>query len=713
MGTKFQCHCCKQNIAYDSDAAGRKIRCPNCSTILTIPGAIPVNPAATAQVSKDAILPQEGDKKAPPPLPSKKKKIKKAAPASANKERMIGAIIAGTVTAGIAAVATFLLIAAPKTPGLGGSNELGAISQFIRNDFEYVGRLDMGQIREASLGQRFLDLATEQQSGANQIPEYALLLLEEATTVYLMGKAPEAPANPMAMGMGMGDEPPASPETLSVFILPSAAFLTLEDLAPDSGSMSEASDFPMIEMPSPMPGGGQDALAMMGNMVLYGPSSMVKTALTEPNTNYTLDADLFTDAAIQFTGLKPESLSDFYELDGIDIMPIKLSEDEKQALAEAEATISLQADIDTAIDLELMFRSDSSAAASTLARIGSIGITELTAFYNQGATPPDISAMLDPVVQSFSSKSDDNTAIITVTLPEELFAPGSVEKLMGFAMQKMMSGMMAEMGDQMNNMNADFSSQMQGFEMEMEAMPGMNAPNGTLPKEMQAQMEMQMKGMEQEINQMINGMNTGDTSPPTPQSLQDAINAAMNMEAPKQEEPPKEAPSPVEPMVATAPPAPAAAPSPIPDHPTKVLTSWNLDIAGGTIPTQPLDGSVKSTPFSPETIEWRANQLIFRTSSSAAPKAEIRISQLIFGSDTIGSVDKTVVRASKRFQPIITLRWKDPAKFGTQQQQFYQQYSMRLKINEVTAEQIKGSIFLSMPDGQDSFVSGQFTADVH
>jgi|GEM_PF-5566358 len=154
----------------------------------------------------------------------------------------------------------------------------------------------------------------------------------------------------------------------------------------------------------------------------------------------------------------------------------------------------------------------------------------------------------------------------------------------------------------------------------------------------------------------------------------------------------------------------SADPQPQPLLNGRRMESWTLEISDVHPHSGPVRGELKGIEFSPDVILWNNKELVFRTGSEKAPEAEIKVTKLLYGDENLQDLEKTIQRANGSYQPVISLRWKDPKVFGIQSQHFFQQYSLIVQIDSLSTQSVAGSIYFAAPDSQKSFLSGTFKA---
>lgn len=150
--------------------------------------------------------------------------------------------------------------------------------------------------------------------------------------------------------------------------------------------------------------------------------------------------------------------------------------------------------------------------------------------------------------------------------------------------------------------------------------------------------------------------------------------------------------------------------------PGKVLTpaasdtNWTLHLAGIKIPDTPAAGRVHGENFLAQRATLQGGTLNLRQGAEWPPDLGFTVNLFANrGEDLAGKVIQ--IEANRTNSPKVTLLWKDD-QAQPDTRTFRKGYALRLEFGQVSGGRIPGVIYLCTPDGDQSYVSGTFTAEI-
>jgi len=143
--------------------------------------------------------------------------------------------------------------------------------------------------------------------------------------------------------------------------------------------------------------------------------------------------------------------------------------------------------------------------------------------------------------------------------------------------------------------------------------------------------------------------------------------------------------------------------------PAAVPATWEMDPAKHIVPTGPVAGKLRGEDV---TLEVRAMKTVLsfhlNKGGSTITVLELHISDPEKSTDGYTATVKPDMPAGADVPNLIIA---NPAKSTDQPEVVREKYSLTLKLGKREKGQLKGSLHLSLPDAQKSFVAGTFTAD--
>ena len=153
----------------------------------------------------------------------------------------------------------------------------------------------------------------------------------------------------------------------------------------------------------------------------------------------------------------------------------------------------------------------------------------------------------------------------------------------------------------------------------------------------------------------------------------------------------------------------AATPEAPPPPPPPVV--WTTNLANVVIPTNAAYGKISTNEFKYDSARVDNGSLALRQGTNSAPDKELGV---FFGLKVGESLSgKTIdVAPQARVAPRVWKKWKVEGKTALQQKVYSKGYTMKLQFGEVNEGKVPGTIYLCLPDDEQSVVAGSFVASV-
>ncbi len=167
---------------------------------------------------------------------------------------------------------------------------------------------------------------------------------------------------------------------------------------------------------------------------------------------------------------------------------------------------------------------------------------------------------------------------------------------------------------------------------------------------------------------------------------------------------------------ASAPPPPTnAAPAEAPPAPKElpVLPAvWTLDVDEAKIPEGKANGTLAGTNFMVESAVCVPQLLRLSQGAPGAPDHELQIFLHLNPGENLTGRSWTIRTndPAGKDVPQIVERWKPDPRHAAQSKTYSSRYAMKLELGDIDSDQIKGKIFLALPDPEQSVVAGLFKA---
>ncbi len=137
---------------------------------------------------------------------------------------------------------------------------------------------------------------------------------------------------------------------------------------------------------------------------------------------------------------------------------------------------------------------------------------------------------------------------------------------------------------------------------------------------------------------------------------------------------------------------------------------WSLDVATARFTNGPVAGRVRGHPFQTESATLQGGTLTLRQGRVRKPELAVALYlSATRGEDLAGKT--IVVRSDRQRAPQIQLRWKDE-KQKNQAEKIRGGYALKIAFDQPVHGRLTGRIWLSTPDQKQSFVAGEFDAEI-
>jgi len=139
---------------------------------------------------------------------------------------------------------------------------------------------------------------------------------------------------------------------------------------------------------------------------------------------------------------------------------------------------------------------------------------------------------------------------------------------------------------------------------------------------------------------------------------------------------------------------------------------WSLDLATNSFPAYIAKGTIKGTEFLVDGARIDGTVLSLIQGSGGPPQREFIIYLSLRPGEVLDGLSVEVVPDQKTGVPRVLQRWGVDGKPGLQQKLYTSGYAMKLQLGALNNGQLPGKIYLSVPDDEQSFVAGTFSAGV-
>ena len=155
--------------------------------------------------------------------------------------------------------------------------------------------------------------------------------------------------------------------------------------------------------------------------------------------------------------------------------------------------------------------------------------------------------------------------------------------------------------------------------------------------------------------------------------------------------------------------AAVATPAAPPPPPPPVV--WTTNLANIMTPTNAAHGKISTSEFKYDTARVDNGSLALRQGTNVVPDLELGV---FFGMKVGESLSgKTIdVTPPARVAPRVWKKWKAEGKTALQQKVYSKGYAMKLQFGTVSEDKVPGTIYLCLPDEEQSVVAGSFIASV-
>ena len=135
---------------------------------------------------------------------------------------------------------------------------------------------------------------------------------------------------------------------------------------------------------------------------------------------------------------------------------------------------------------------------------------------------------------------------------------------------------------------------------------------------------------------------------------------------------------------------------------------WTLDLSKSTFPDAAVSGSVHRRAFALDRATLTGSNLTLRVGRTGP--VELGVNVVFFNRQPEELGGKTAeVQPDDTIAPRVVLHWKDADRAS---ETFRSGYAMKVEFGPVANNAITGKIFLCLPDGSQSWIAGNFRAEI-
>ena len=726
---KFACSTCSQRIAYDENAFGRKIRCPNCKSIITIPvpeGQAPAAPIAPVATNAPAATP--GPKPAGPvaarPVPGKPGVAPPAKPAGGGKKSKKGLFIGLGVTLALAIGG----ITAFFTMGGGGESDDGAPSLSADTakadsddsssapDSDPEPPKDMAAAEPAmgmgmgnSMNSAFGDPAPAKGGDLAWVPENSQLLISIQPSE-LMGAPLIAKLFEMQPQAKMGIAAFEGQAGIKIADIDSVLFVMNGfDEAAKSGfkefkaaktvearkaveekysqdlyaiiNLSKPVDFNSLPMIAPQPeveynGVKYRRMAPLGGappVAFYVASDTTLIVGRETGVKKSLDTKGNSPSEGKgIERLRPDHQVAILFNPTIETLGLMRSEELPDELKEnpiaglfakhmSGGALSLTSG-KAGIDIEATVNGDDAAAAKQINDAAQAGIAGLPAQLEpfKGIIPPALAGPVADLLKSLSSVASDKSVKLSLTVSNEIFSQEAIGGIMQIAMSQ-----------------------------------GGPPAGGQQPPRKSSGSSANARPKAKEPTPAMASSEPDKSAPPAAAPTTAASDAPSETVA-----------------VGDAPPATAAGTTSPTVGSGRVLRAWTMNILNASIPDETVAGQINGVKFTTEAAKVENGVLILRQGGVKYPDLIVEVHNIQRAGELLDGKKYELPVVSGVATPSVILKWQDPKKLRMPTRPFYNNFAIKLEFEKMVDGRIRGKVFIAVPDGRKSYISGAFDAEV-
>jgi len=727
---KFACTTCSQRIAYDENAFGRKIRCPNCKSIITIPvpeGAAPAGAAPAPAPTSAAPAP-------PPPPPG----VKPAGPVAARpipgKPAAAAAARAGEGESKSQLVIMIVIVLLMVGGGvaailMGKGAGKDAVPELAAEDGEMLeeGAMPEGDEPEmseemaeampaaAAFGEMKPEAAGEEASGE------AVAWAPKDAQFFLSLRPAQLLESPLIEGL-LAEQPQAMQQLAAVEQMAGFKISDIDSMLVAVSGLDELVDENLAGI---KPGSPQAQMALLQAGQKMNDKQVVILKFGKPvdfGANPMLSAHPeaeFNGATYRKVQMQPGAPAvAVYSPDSrtLIIGAEKRVQDAIAGGGKGAAASSEFAQLGEDHHLALVFSPsdgmlDKMREAGTPDEMKGDPTAELLAKHVSGGSLALTSESKGIAIQAVMSGDDAEAASSIVAALKERLA-GVPKQL-----EMMESAIPANLRGAAKDLAASLSAEAAGTAVKFSA----GIPNELLSQEgMNALMGFAM------AQAMQAGAAQSATAPPaaTPAATPEAPPTMKKEEpeAPKEvamADPPESPEAGPTPKIAAkegeaeAAPEPAEPPAePLPEKPSRMLTAWTMNIPNAGIPDEPVTGTINNIEFKLDSAVIENGVLILRKGSSKHPVLVVEVHNIQQPGEALDGKKFELPNVSGFNTPKVVMKWEDAAKLRMPMRLFDNSFAIKLEFGRMVDGKIHGKLFIAVPDGRKSFVTGAFDAEV-
>ncbi len=726
---KFACPTCSQRIAYDENAFGRKIRCPNCKSIITIPVPEGASPAVAPPPPPGAVPPPPpgvkpaGAVSPPPPGVKPAGPVAAAAPGGKSKKGLfigIGVAVALVAGAGV----TFMMrggddsgsVSPPSNDTAGAVDDANSSAAEPAENMAKAPEPDMDPNMAAAFG----DMKPEPAQKKPAAAEVDMSWVPEDAQIFVSLRPAQLLESPLVKQL-LSSQPQAK-QALAGFEQMAGFKLTdVKSLLVAVSGLEELLDSDVAKNVQP----GNPAAAQMAMMQAGQQLNDKQLVVLRLATELDLGANpmLAAQPEVEFEGKKyrrmqmaPNAPATAVFAPAPDTLIIGAEAQVKKAIATGGKARSVPAEIgalDPGHHLAFAF----SPSAKSLAKIKATEkpdqlkvdpVAKLLSEHATGGALSLTSGAKGLALQALVG-SDDAAAAegIAVAMNEGIDqAPKQFEMLKSAIPENLMNpvaDLIGSLGVLATDNTVEFSA---------------SVPNELLSEEgMGALMGFAMARAMQGGGQPPAMTASAPAVKEEPVTATPAPAAAAMKQEPAATAPAETAAA--EPLPATAA-QPATAPPPVEPEPAepaptssgRVLRAWTMNILNAGIPEEPVFGEINNKEFKLDAALVENGVLILRDGSEKSPDFQVEVHNIQRPGEALDGKKFELPKVSGVATPAVRMKWTDPTKLRMPMRLYDNSFAIKLEFDNMKDGRISGRVFIAVPDGRKSFVAGSFDAEV-
>ena len=144
-----------------------------------------------------------------------------------------------------------------------------------------------------------------------------------------------------------------------------------------------------------------------------------------------------------------------------------------------------------------------------------------------------------------------------------------------------------------------------------------------------------------------------------------------------------------------------------------VPAAYSIDVAKASIPQGRVNGKISGANFVADNVRLDpvAGSYLLRLTQGqiTAPDAQFLIYLRLKAGEKLAGHTWSIPAETKG-APTVSKRWKSDPKYAPKTQNYSTGYALKLELGEIKEGQVTGKIYIALPDPEQSFAAGVFTA---